>query len=224
LDVVYASEEVYMYPRRMMAVGVILVLAAMGILLAGLFVVGEQEDSINRAVAYDGKAADADGPRGLVIVEGKVSARNKVLIFDFVYGAKESNEKGGSWSIRETYLQPVVAELAGGEIILKTEGVCSEGKETNFRNTDERDANGRLIRYVGLKRGDPITALGTLTSSAPATMAVKYCYSGSVAGYRDYLSSSRRNGFIVCPILALAGVLMFLWGYKRRQASPRQPV
>ncbi|MBN1532058.1 MAG: hypothetical protein JXA20_05295 [Spirochaetes bacterium] len=203
-----------MYPRRMMVVGVMLVLAAAGILLLGLFVTGEQEDALNSAAPFDGGAAAA--PQGPVVVQGKVSPKNRILVFDFVYGAKETNEKGGSWSIRETYLQPIVADLAGGEILLKTEGVCTEGREGNFRSTGERDANNRLIRYVGLKRGDSITAVGTMTSAAPPAMAVQYCYPGSLADYRDSLASGRRTGFIASPLLTLAGVLMFLWGYKRR--------
>jgi hypothetical protein len=205
-----------MYPRRMMAAGAILALAAAGILLFGLFIVGEREEAINGAAPFDGSAAGAGGTKGLIVVEGKVSAKNRVLVYDFVYGAMQANEKGGTWTIRKMYSQPFIVDLGNGEVILDPEDLCTEGSERNFRETGLKDANGRPTRYVGLKRGDPITAIGQLVSSAPATVAVRYCYAGSAAGYRESLASSRRNGFIACPILALVGALMFLWGYRRR--------
>lgn len=202
-----------MYPRRMMVAGAILVLAAIGILIAGLFITGEQESAINGATPFDGGPSVA-GTR--VIVEGKVGDRNAILKLDYVYGARESNQKGGSWTILEAYVQPLVLDLASGGIVLNTKGVCTEGKAGNILNTDEKDANGRQVRYTGLKRGDRVSAVGTLTSSDPPEMEVGHCYAGTVSEFRDSVSSSRRTSYIFCTVIALAGALMFFLGFRRR--------
>jgi hypothetical protein len=204
-----------MYPRRMMLIGVILVIAAIAIFAFGLFMVGEEEDFVKNAARFDGGAADTARRGDLVIVEGKVSEKNKILVHDFVDAAKENND-AGTWGILEAYRQPVIADLARGEIILNSEYICDRAEGKNVLATDDRTLNNDPIRYIGLRRGDPITAVGTLSSLAPAALAVKHWYSGSVATYRDALTTNRRTGYIACPIIAVAGAALFLWGWKKR--------
>jgi hypothetical protein len=138
----------------------------------------------------------------LVIVEGKISAKNRILVHDFVDAAKEYQAKGGSWTILEVHRQPVLADLARGEILLTSDTLCTEWN--------------RKVRYVGLKRGDPVTAIGTLASLAPAALTVKYWYSGSVADYKIFLSSSRRGLHVFCGVIAIVGAGLFLLGLKRK--------
>lgn len=204
-----------MYPKRMMLLGIVLVIAAIAIFAFGLFMVGEEEDFVNNAARFDGGAADAVRRGDLVIVEGKVSGKNKILVHDFIDAAKENND-AGTWGILEVYRQPVIADLARGEIILNSEYVCDRADGKNVLATDDRTPNNDPIRYIGLRRGDPITAVGTLASLAPAALAVKHWYSGSIASYSDALTANRRTGYIACPIIAGAGAAMFLWGWKKR--------
>ena len=138
------------------------------------------------------------------MVEGKVSVKNKILVHDFVDGAKENND-AGTWAILEAYRQPVIADLTRGEIILNSEVVCSEAKGNNTLETKDRTPNNDPIRYQGLRKGDPITAVGTLAALAPAALTVQHWYSGSIADYRDYLASNRRNICIFGPLLLLRG-------------------
>ena len=58
------------------------------------------------------------GQGDLVMVEGRVSAKNRILIHDYVDAAKENNDAAGRWAILEEYHQPILADLKRGEIIL----------------------------------------------------------------------------------------------------------
>jgi len=209
-----------MYPRSMMITGVILVLVAIGILAFGLFMIGDEEDSMKKAARFDGKAAGTAVKGDLVLVEGKVSVKNKILVHDFVDAAKEWYDYDADWSILEAYRQPVIADLARGEILLTSENICSEAKGNNVLLTDEKSPWNRQVRYIGLKRGDPITAVGTLISSAPAALSVTYWYSGSVADHKDSLTSSRKGVYVFCLLIAVMGAGLFYWGWKKRQVAP----
>ncbi len=135
---------------------------------------------------------------------------------DFVDAAKEHQVKGGSWSILEKYRQPVLADLALGGITLTSDNLCSEAKGNNVLETGEKSEWDRKVRYIGLRRGDPVTAVGTLTSSAPAALAVKYWYSGSIEDYGSFLASSRKGLYIFCVLIAALGAGLFIWGLKNR--------
>lgn len=205
-----------MYPRRMMVAGAILAAAAIALFVAAFVMVGEDEDTINRAIRYDGKAGGPVKPGDLVFIEGKVSAKNKVLVHDFVNAASEHQVRGQSWSTLNLFRQPVMADLAVGGITLNSENVCTGAKGNNILMTDEKSSWNNEIRYIGLRRGDPITAVGTLASVDPAALTVRNWYSGSVADYKETLSSGRKNMYIFCPILALMGAGMFFAGWKKR--------
>lgn len=207
-----------MHPHRMMTVGVIMALAAIAILAFGYFMLGEEENLLNNAARFDGEAAtDRHFDIGeLVIVEGKVSAKNKILVHDFVDASKDHQVKGGSWTSLEMYRQPILADLARGGIILNSENLCTEAKGNNVLETDERSSWNNRIRYIGLKRGDPITAIGILSSLAPAALTVTHWYAGSIADYRDYLPSSRKGLYIFCAIIFALGAGLFLPGFKKR--------
>ena len=109
-----------------------------------------------------------------------------------------------------------MADLAVGGITLNSENVCTGAKGNNILMTDEKSSWNNEIRYIGLRRGDPITAVGTLASVDPAALTVRNWYSGSVADYKETLSSGRKNMYIFCPILALMGAGMFFAGWKKR--------
>jgi len=200
----------------MMVAGVILVAAAMVLFAVAITMLGKDDDMINRAAGFDGSAPGAVKQGDLVVVEGKVSEKNKILVHDFVDAASEHQVKGQSWSTLKFFRQPVLAELAHGEILLNSENLCSEAKGNNILMTDEKSEWGHEIRYIGLRRGDPITAVGVLTSVNPAVLSVKNWYSGSATEYRDSLSSNRRNIYVFCAILTLAGAGLFLLGFRKR--------
>lgn len=204
-----------MYARRMMIAGVILVLASMAIFVFAIFMIGEEEDTFKKAARFDGGAAGAARQGDLVIVEGRVSVRNRILVHDFVDAEKENND-AGSWLILEQYRQPVLADLARGEIILTADHVCVRPEGNNVLKTDDRTSNNDPIRFIGLKRGDPITAIGTLASLAPAALAVKDWYSGSITDYKDSLATNRKTGYIGCVVMIVLGAGLFLWGLKSR--------
>lgn len=212
-----------MLSRRRMIGGAILMLVAIGIFAFALVMIGEEADLLNKAVRFDGGAAGAAGRGDLVIVEGRVSAKNKILMHDFVDAAKEYQDGEGSWPILEEYRQPILADLARGEIILTADKVCRGAKGNNVLENNERTTSGRKIHYIGLKRGDPITATGTLTSLDPASLAVKHWYSGSVADHKSFLTSSRTGVYIFCGLLFVLGAAFFLWGIKPRWSSPTSP-
>lgn len=208
-----------MYPRRMMIVGAIMVLVAAAIFAFGKIMLGEEIHAFESAARFEGGTAGAAGQADLgelVVIEGKVSAKNKILVHGFVDASKDHQVKGGSWTSLEMYRQPVLADLARGEILLNSEYLCTAAKGNNVLETGERSAWNNRVRYIGLKRGDPITAIGTLTSLAPAALAVKYWYSGSVADYRNYLPSSLMGLYVFCAIITVTGAGFFLLGLKRR--------
>lgn len=204
-----------MFPKRMMIIGAVFMAAAAALLVVALFMIGEEQELVKKAVPYEGGASAAVRQGELVIAGGKVSEKNKVLIFHFVDAAKENND-AGTWLIMETYRQPVIADLARGEIILNSETVCTRPEGKNVVNTNDRTPNNDPIRYEGLRRGDPITAIGTLTSLKPATLAVKHWYSGSIADYKNSMVSNRKSGYIGSALVFLLGAGLVVWGWKKR--------
>jgi len=200
----------------MMIVGAIMMLAAAGLFAFAPAMIGEEEADIRSAARFDGSAGGSFAPGALVVVEGKISTKNKTLVHDFVDAAKEHQVKGGSWSILQAYRQPVIAELSRGEIVLTSENLCTEAKGNNVLDTDEKSEWGKPVRYTGLKKGDPITALGTLTSLSPAALTVKSWYSGSAAEFNEYLASSMKGLRVFCAIIAVLGAGLFLLGFIRR--------
>ena len=204
-----------MYPRRMMVVGSILVVSAVAIFVLAVTMARDEENLIGRAVPFNG-ATGAVKQGDLVVVEGKVSAKNKILIHDFVDAASERQIKGGSWTTLKLFRQPVLADLANGEIMLNADFPCAGAKGNNVLMTGEKTEGNREIRYIGLRRGDPVTAVGTLASVNPASLTVKNWYSGSVSEYRESLSSTGRNSYIFCAILVITGAGMFALGFRKR--------
>jgi hypothetical protein len=200
---------------RRKVVGVICVLVATAILAFALLAIGEEADILRRAAPYDGGTTGTVGRGHLVIVEGKVSAKNSVLVEDLVDAAMEQRDSEGSWMIRKEYRQPILVDLARGEILLTAAQVCTRAKEGKALEAEERTTSEGQIRYVGLRRGDPVTATGTLTSLAPASLSVENWYSGSVTDYRSFLTSSRRGVYVFSGVIAVLGVAFFLWGMKK---------
>lgn len=204
-----------MHSKRMMAVGAVMMAAALGIFIFGFVILGEKDEAFERAIPYDGTPGGA-GEGDLVVIEGKVSARNKILVHDFVDAAKEHQVKGGSWSILETYRQPILVDLAGGELLLTSETICTEAKGNNILMADEKSSWDRPVRYIGLKRGDPVTAVGTLIKTNPAAMTVEYWYSGTAAEHRASAASGGKGLQVFCLLVALMGAGLFIGGFKSR--------
>ncbi len=204
-----------MYPRRMKITGVIMIAVSMGILAFGVFRLSEENKLIQNAVPYNGNITGTLKIGDLVVIEGKVSAKNKILIHDFVDAAREYKGNKGSWTISETFRQPVVVDLVAGDITLHSENICSEGTGNLIKSTDEKTSDGREIRYIGLRRGDPVTAVGTLTSLKPFMLEVKGWYSGSAVEYSSFINSSMTGLYVFCILLALIGAGLFLWGMKK---------
>ncbi|GEM_PF-1371006 len=100
-------------------------------------------------------------------------------------------------------------------MIFNSKFVCTLPEGKKAVNTEEKTPNDDPVRHEGLRRGDPITAVGALTGITPASLEVKHWCSGSVAEYRAPLSSNSRNSYIICPLIALAGAGMFFAGWKK---------
>jgi len=78
----------------MMIIGAVFMAAAAALLVVALFMIGEEQELVKKAVPYEGGASAAVRQGELVIAGGKVSEKNKVLIFHFVDAAKENNDAG----------------------------------------------------------------------------------------------------------------------------------
>lgn len=204
-----------MYPRRMKITGVFMIVVSMGILAFGVFRLSEENKLIQNAVPYNGNITGTLKIGDLVVIEGKVSAKNKILIHDFVDAAREYKGNKGSWIISETFRQPVVVDLVARDITLHSENICSEGAGNLIKCTNEKTSDGREIRYIGLRRGDPVTAAGTLMSQAPHALEVQAWYSGSVEEYSSYINSGMTGLYVFCALLGAIGTGLFLWGKKK---------
>ena len=204
-----------MYPRRMKITGVIMIVVSMGILAFGVFQLSEEQQMIQTAIPFNGNSTGNIKTGDLVVIEGKVSVKNKILIHDFVDAAREYKGNKGYWTILESFRQPVTIDLAAGEITLHSEYICSEGTGNLIKSTDEKTPDGREIRYIGLRLGDPVTAVGTLTSHKPLMLEVKGWYSGSATDYSSYINSGMTGLYVFCILLALIGAGLFLLGMKK---------
>lgn len=202
-----------MNQNKTMIVGVALIFFAIWIFASWTYKTVEEANSIKKSLRFEGGSTLTTKQGALVIIEGNVSMKNKFLIHDFVIAVKEryiETSEHSDWSIIESYRQPVLVDLSPGEIILTSDHVCTQAKRNNFLYA------GIKTRYSGLKKGDPVAAIGTLTAHSPATLAVKYWYSGSIEDYTTHMASLRKYSYILFIVPMSMGVGFFIWGWKRK--------
>jgi hypothetical protein len=199
----------------------------LGIVLIGFFAAwyafekhtqNQQMSAIADAKRFNG-SPDSAAPGDQVIIEGTVSERNPLLVHDFVAAEKQyyKSGRGSGWEILDTYNQPVVTELARGEVILRSDSICTDSKKKNFLETDEKTGNGNEIRYQGVRRLDPITAGGVIEKMDPPVIAVRYCYLGSINEYQDSIKGDITFNMIACLGSSAVGVVLILSGIGKRK-------
>lgn len=208
-----------MYAKRMIITGAVMVAAAGAILAVALLMLGDEARLAAEARPWDGDPSAAPHAGTLVLVEGRVSERNRVLVHDFVDGAREYLPAKGSWTIAEAYRQPVIADLPGGAVILNAERICTGAAVNNVLDTGEKNEAGQRIRHIGLRRGDPITAIGTLAAPAPPSLTVMHWYAGTRADYGRAIASGRRGSLVFFAVLTALGAALVIAGLVQRRRA-----
>ena len=143
-----------------------------------------------------------------VLVEGRISAENRILHYSFVAYNIEDREVDSdgdeSWVWRSAETPPLLLELADGPVEIEA------GYRLNAAQTSRREGE---VRYSGLETGDPVIAVGVLTSQVePPQIAAEFIAYGTQA---SYIASVRRQalfGRIFGLVFALIGLGLLVGG------------
>jgi hypothetical protein len=157
-------------------------------------------------------------PGEAVLVEGHISSRNAVRSHDFVAYIREwravDEDDAGSWSVSERVTPPLLLELPDG--LVRIENHDYELQDAHVVEEERAFGEPSTTRYKGFAVGDPVVAVGVLTSR----VEVPQIEADFVArGTREsYIARRRSGGAIFCigsVVVAALGGLILMWDQVR---------
>jgi hypothetical protein len=202
--------------RWVVGLGAFLVLAAIGAFLFSIFMLSNELERLDRLTPFESARASELRVGQPILITSIISDKNPPLIRDLVVACEETqDEESGSWQPQKQFHRPLVVTRDGIEFVVTLRQPCPRGHTTEIPNPESN-----LWRWVGLRSGDTLTVVGTVTGADPLTLWGEDAFAGSVDDYRRYLT---QVGWYVVPfsgLLLLAGVGLILLGRRgRRQGT-----
>jgi len=196
-------------------VGIIFCLLTLAIGAACHLLLEKETGALLAAKTYS--TGDAAGTE--VLIEGKVSDKNDLLVHRFVHAERETfQEARGSirsyWKTEQQFNQPLILTVGAEEVILIVDAPVVRGKESMTIVDPSNSQN----RWRGISRGAVVTAVGTVSSNNPATIeaTADNVYGSDREGYAADAAFVRRALFITIGIALLIGIGIIVLGAKRR--------
>jgi hypothetical protein len=148
------------------------------------------------------------------LVEGHISSRNAVRSHDFVAYIRErravDEDNAGSWSVSERVTPPLLLELPDG--LVRIENDDYELQDTHIIEGERAFGEPSTTRYKGFAVGDPVVAVGVLTSRAELPqIEADFVARGT---RESYIARRRSGGAIFCIgsiVVAALGGLILMW-------------
>src|SRR5436189_6482416 len=108
--------------------GILVCAVSVAVAIFGSHLLGDETAGLENAKVYEG----ADPVDRVVLVEGTVSGKNKILVQTFVHADRETYSAGvGStrarWSTQERFNQPLVLEVGSEEVVVNTDSPITRG-------------------------------------------------------------------------------------------------
>jgi len=195
--------------------GILICIVTLAVGAIGHFLLEKETSALFAAKTYA-----AEDPVGTeVLIEGKVSDRNVLLVHQFVHAERETfQEASGSsrsyWKTKQQFKQPLHLTVGAEDVVLVVDAPVVRGNDVM---TFVDPSNSRN-RWRGIARGAAVTAVGTIILSNPVTIkaAVEKVYGSDREGYAADLAFGRRALFITIGIALLIGIAIIAYGAKRR--------
>ena len=184
-------------------VGIAFSLVVFGIGIFGYHLLNEETVALKNAKVYE----LTDPLDRVVVVEGKVSGKNKILVQNFVHAVREVYSTGtgngrSRWSTNEQFNQPLWLDVGSEEVVVNTGSPIARGNQMKVLVDPANKEN----RWRGIERGATVTVIGRITSKNPTAIeATIYTYADSRHGYEEDASSGYRAFWITMGVGLLIG-------------------
>ena len=191
-------------------VGIAFSLVILGIGVFGYHLLNEETGALKSAKVYE----LTDALDRVVIVEGKVSAKNKILVQNFVHAVRQVYSAGvgsgrSGWITKEQFNQPLWLDVGAEEVVVNTGSPVDRGNHVKVL----ADPANKENRWRGIERGAMVTVIGRITSKNPtAVEAATYTYADSRHGYEEDASYGYRAFWITMGIGLLIGAAITVAG------------
>jgi len=168
-------------------VGITFSLAVLGIGIFCYHLLSEETDALKTAKVYE----RTDPVDRVVVVEGKVSGKNKILVQNFIHAEREvysqrTGSRSSSWGTQEKFNQPLWLDVGSEEVVVNTSSPIDRGNQMKVLVDPANKEN----RWRGIERGATVTVIGRITSKNPTAIeAAIYTYADSRHGYEEDASS-----------------------------------
>lgn len=193
-------------------VGIGFCVVSLAIGIFGNHLLSEETSKLTSAKVY----GPADPFDRMVLVEGKVSGKNKTLVQNLVHADRETYSVGvggkrSRWSTQEQFNQPLSLDVGSEEVVVTTDRPITRGKDTKIL----LDPNDKENRWSGIERGATVTVIGRITSKNPTTVDSSQTYADSRRGYEEDMGSGDRALFITIGVALLIGAAIVVYGIRK---------
>lgn len=191
-------------------VGIIFTLVVLAIGIFGYHLLSTETDALKNAKLYE----RTDAVDRVVLVEGKVSSKNKILVQNFVHAVREIYSTGtgsgrSGWGAKEQFNQPLWLDVGSEEVVIHTDSPIARGNQMKVLVDPASNEN----RWRGIERGATVTVIGRITSKNPTAIeATNYTYADSRHGYEEDASSGYRAFWITMGVGLLIGAAIIISG------------
>lgn len=194
-------------------VGIGFCVVSLAIGVFGHHLLDEETSALANARVYE----PADEVNRVVLAEGKVSGKNKLLVQSFVHADREIYGVGvGStrprWSTKETFNQQLVLDVGSDEVLVTTDRPITRGNQVRIVLDPADNEN----RWRGIERGATVTVIGRITSKNPTTIDSSQAYADSRRPYEDDMSYGSRAFWISMAVALLVGLTIVFFGIRRK--------
>ena len=196
-------------------VGIAFCLVILGIGTFGYHLLSEEAGVLKTAKVYERTALVAR----VVVVEGKVSGKNKILIQNFVHAVREVYSQGagsrrGGWSLpQEKFNQPLWLDVGSEEVVVNTDSPIDRGSQVKI----VVDPANKENRWRGIERGATVTVVGRIIAKNPTAIeAAIYTYADTRRGYEEDASSFHLSFWITMGVGLLIGMVIIVAGVYRK--------
>ena len=193
--------------------GIVICIVTLAVGAIGHFLLNKEASALFAAKTY----AEGDPVGTEVLIEGKVTDKNDLLVHQFVHAERETfQEASGSsrsyWKTKQQFKQPLHLTVGAEDVVLVVDTPVVRGKDVMTFVDPSNSGN----RWRGIGRGAAVTAVGTIISSNPVTIKAGVIYGSDRDGYAADLAFGRRSLFITIGIALLIGIAIIAYGVKKR--------
>jgi hypothetical protein len=198
--------------RWVVGLGAFLVLVAVGVFLFAIFMLSAELTQLEGLTPFEPAQSSELRVGQRILITSTIRDTNPPLIHDLVVACEETQDVDTrSWQPRRQFHRPLVVTHEGIEFVVTLRQPCPRGNVIEVPNPESN-----LWRWVGLRRDDRLTVVGTVTGVDPFTLWGEDAFAGSVDEYRQYLTQARWYVVPFSGLPLLAGLALMIGGLRKR--------